>query len=194
MTDLKAQQHQLRENVILETTHHYMMEQGFADMNMDALASRIGISKATLYQHFSSKEELAVRVILYSMRESEEHFKSLDASLPALERLEIVLRRGIEKRMKLWSLRTPVLPATIREDPRIYEQYRKLAYAVAELVDAAKADGSVRTTLSTPVVVRMYSSFFTILYQDLIHDNIVSPEELGESLVSIFLNGIRSES
>ncbi|HLA43855.1 MAG TPA: TetR/AcrR family transcriptional regulator [Aggregatilineales bacterium] len=194
MTDLKAQQHQLRENVILETAHHYMMEQGFADMNMDALASRIGISKATLYQHFSSKEELAVRVILYSMRESEEHFKSLDASLPALERLEIVLRRGIEKRMKLWSLRTPVLPATIREDPRIYEQYRKLAYAVAELVDAAKADGSVRTTLSTPVVVRMYSSFFTILYQDLIHDNIVSPEELGESLVSIFLNGIRSES
>ena len=105
-----------------------------------------------------------------------------------------MLRRGIEKRMKLWSLRTPVLPATIREDPRIYEQYRKLAYAVAELVDAAKADGSVRTTLSTPVIVRMYSSFFTILYQDLIHDNIVSPEELGESLVSIFLNGIRSES
>jgi AcrR family transcriptional regulator len=190
---LKERQYQLREDTILETAHHLLIEHGYADLNMDDLANQIGISKATLYQHFPSKDELAVQVLLRAIHHSENHLKT-GSSLPPLEQLEGILNRAIAHRAKIWMLRSSSLPSNIREDPRIKLRYAMMAAIIESIVEAGKADGSINSHLSTKVIVRMFSSFFTPHFQDLISERLVSPEELSETLVSIFLDGIRAKS
>src|SRR4028118_2171798 len=93
---LRQRQRQLREDAILDAAHELMVSQGYAEMSMDDLAAQVGISKATLYQHFASKEELAVNVIVRGMRQGEEFIANLDPAVPAIQRLEQVMRNGIE--------------------------------------------------------------------------------------------------
>ncbi|GGF03204.1 TetR family transcriptional regulator [Aliidongia dinghuensis] len=48
---------------ILAAARHLFLEQGYGDTSMDAVAKRAGVSKATLYVHFESKERLFAEVI-----------------------------------------------------------------------------------------------------------------------------------
>ena len=60
---LRERQRQVREDTILDIAHELMVTRGYANTSMDDHAGQVGISKATLYQHFPSKEELAITVI-----------------------------------------------------------------------------------------------------------------------------------
>ncbi|MEO1006981.1 MAG: helix-turn-helix domain-containing protein [Planctomycetota bacterium] len=47
-----------REKLILDTARRMLAESGYLGLNMDRLAETIEYSKGTVYQHFSSKEDL----------------------------------------------------------------------------------------------------------------------------------------
>ena len=48
---------------ILEAAHRVFLEQGFGAASMDAIAREAGVSKATLYAHFASKQELFAAMV-----------------------------------------------------------------------------------------------------------------------------------
>ncbi|MDQ7988842.1 MAG: TetR/AcrR family transcriptional regulator [Candidatus Dactylopiibacterium sp.] len=77
-----------RRQAIVEIAREVFQTLGFEATSMSEIAARVGGSKATLYNYFSSKEELFVEV----MRQSAESlvrnlFDALDASLPPEESL-----------------------------------------------------------------------------------------------------------
>ena len=47
-----------REELILETARRLLLEVGYLELTMDLIARKIEYSKGTIYQHFSSKEEI----------------------------------------------------------------------------------------------------------------------------------------
>lgn len=47
-----------KNSAILEAASHLFLEQGFDGTSMDGVARRAGVSKQTVYSHFSSKEQL----------------------------------------------------------------------------------------------------------------------------------------
>ena len=55
----KAQMLRAREEAIVASVNRLLAEKGFDAMTVDAVAADVGIAKASLYKHFSSKEELA---------------------------------------------------------------------------------------------------------------------------------------
>lgn len=55
---LRERQRSFRESEILRVTCEMLREKPCQSLNMDVLSRRLGISKATLYAHFSSKDEL----------------------------------------------------------------------------------------------------------------------------------------
>lgn len=55
---LRERQRSFRESEILRVASEMLHEGACQTLNMDVLSRRLGISKATLYAHFSSKEEL----------------------------------------------------------------------------------------------------------------------------------------
>ncbi|MFO0957962.1 MAG: helix-turn-helix domain-containing protein [Isosphaeraceae bacterium] len=55
-----------REQRILEVGRRMLIEQGFAGLSMDRLAEATEYSKGTLYQHFSTKEDLVTALAIQS--------------------------------------------------------------------------------------------------------------------------------
>lgn len=60
---------------------------------MDDLAGRLGISKRTLYEHFSSKAELLDTIIVQALEEADRKTEAImeDASMPLLDKIKAVM-------------------------------------------------------------------------------------------------------
>jgi AcrR family transcriptional regulator len=61
---LRQKQRQERLELILQAAEQVFAEKGYRDTSMDEIAARVGIGTATIYAHFSSKEDLMVAAIL----------------------------------------------------------------------------------------------------------------------------------
>ena len=109
---LKEKQRRLREDVILDAAHDLMLERGYADTSIDDIAERAGVARATLYQHFPSKEAIAVQVIVREMGRGEAEILALDPRLPVADRLAEILRRGFRRRLRMTGARI-TLPPTL---------------------------------------------------------------------------------
>ncbi len=68
-----------KRDAILEAAAELFLSQGLQGTSMDAVALKAGVSKQTVYSHFSSKEDL-FRVVIYTKVES---YGFAEASLPA---------------------------------------------------------------------------------------------------------------
>jgi AcrR family transcriptional regulator len=75
---------------ILDVASEVFMEMGFDQASMSEIASRVGGSKATLYNYFSSKEELFAEFIRAG---AAEHFSQAFEQLSLDDDLHVVLER-----------------------------------------------------------------------------------------------------
>ena len=64
-----------REQLILDTAQHMLHAQGYAQLTMDRLAEAVEYSKGTLYNHFSSKEDLVCSLCCRCIRSLIELFQ-----------------------------------------------------------------------------------------------------------------------
>jgi len=62
IADRKRRERLQREQLILEEADQLLREHGYLGLNLDELAERVEYSKATLYNHFTSKEDLILAV------------------------------------------------------------------------------------------------------------------------------------
>lgn len=60
----RQQQFKIREENILATAEQLLLEAGSGDITLDSLADQLDLAKGTLYKHFSSKDELYLRIII----------------------------------------------------------------------------------------------------------------------------------
>lgn len=60
----RQQQFKNREEKILATAEQLLLEAGSGDITLDSLADQLDLAKGTLYKHFSSKDELYLRIII----------------------------------------------------------------------------------------------------------------------------------
>jgi AcrR family transcriptional regulator len=190
MPTLKERQWRLREDAILSAAYEIVAERGTGDVSMDDIAARAGVSKPTLYQHFAGKDELIVSVSMQLMRHSEEALAARGEGTRALEHLARTLREGLAKRAGLWSARVAIPRALAEANPAYRRQRERVQAQLARLVDEAKEEGDVDARYPTAVVVRMLSRLFRGDYEDLLAAGVVSPDELGDVLISIALGGL----
>jgi len=106
----KEQVHQAREVAIVSSVNRLLAEKGFDAMTVDEVAADVGIAKASLYKHFSSKEELAATAMI----------RVLDHALAFIAILEGQAKTGAVEQLKAvvrWTLQVqlagemPSLPA-----------------------------------------------------------------------------------
>jgi AcrR family transcriptional regulator len=67
-----------RRETILQIAHAAFLEDGYAATSMSSIAAKVGGSKATLYNYFSSKEELFSAVIAERCRDFQEMLYDAD--------------------------------------------------------------------------------------------------------------------
>lgn len=153
----KQQQLIVRENAIVDATNSLLAKKGFDLMTMDEVAADVGIAKASLYKHFPSKEALAAAAMIRLLENTLAFVRGLSSDQPAIDQLKAVLQWALEIRMKGGLPTLPAENTSLREallnNTRYISRLMDLNELMGELIEKARAQGSIRADLPTEVVL-----------------------------------------
>ena len=157
----KTQMLQARENAIVEAANRLLAEKGFDLMTMDQVAANVGIAKASLYKHFSSKEQLAAAGMVRVLGQAQDFLATLPTRAAPLDQLKAVVRWMMLARL---AGRMPSLPSensTLRAALLASNDYLDALMRVSDQIggwiEAAQADGTLSARL--PPLLVLYTLY-----------------------------------
>jgi AcrR family transcriptional regulator len=195
-TSLRERRKQLLREEILEAARALLSEKGYVAMSMDELAAQVGISKPTLYSHFTTKDDIVVETAVREMERFLALIESDAGGHSPLQHLMIVMRKFIQlhaekDRMEPQSW-TPELFQLLCSREEAMSCIRRIDTAITTLVQAGMTAGEIDSRLDPPTVA---SAFFA-LASSLRHAQFTRATEphpsAGEMLMTIFERGIKS--
>ncbi len=192
MPPRKERKLQIREAIIIETAARLIDHVGYTHLTMDMLCDEAGIAKATLYQHFKSKEDVMIVSTLRALNNLDEFM--LAQSGEAIEQL-----RSIMRYMMTSAYNADGFPAMVMHDEVLHlfnnhaeigTKFERLNAILFRLVDQAKADGEIAPDLPNEVIITMMMNAIQASKGRLIY-----PAQAQETSTTftlrIFFNGLR---
>jgi TetR/AcrR family transcriptional regulator, cholesterol catabolism regulator len=157
----KEQMHLAREDAILQSTCRLLGEKAYDAMTMDDVANAVGIAKASLYKHFSSKEELCSAAMVQILERVRAYLESLPGDMAALEKLRALVRWSLERlitnEMPLLPSRNSSLRAVLMANKHYLNGLVTVSDQVGEWITDAQAQGVINPTL--PPLVVLYTLY-----------------------------------
>jgi AcrR family transcriptional regulator len=157
----KAQMLLAREDAIVQAVNRLLAEKGFDAMTVDEVAANVGIAKASLYKHFSSKEELAAAAMVHVMQRAQTFLSSLPvdaapiANLSAAARWMMALKLAGE--MPSLPSQNSSLRATLMGNKAYMDGLMDASDRLGAWIEAAQKNGSLNTTL--PPIAVLYTLY-----------------------------------
>lgn len=183
---------------VLAAAHGLFLERGFLGTTADDIAAELGISKATLYRAFRSKEDILRAVVRRNMEE-------------VLAGVEAILRDGglgfVERMAALFghlgseiSRFGPLLARDIqRAAPSVWREVHefrqeKILKNFRVILESGRREGYFRSDVDPDLLLRMFLG----LVQQLVTPEEVrrtgrSPADLFGSVIKVFFQGILTD-
>lgn len=156
----KTQMLQAREDAIIRTASHLLADKGFEAMTVDEVAASVGIAKASLYKHFSSKEDLAAAAMVRVMERAQNYLKNLPPA-PPMEQLRTVARWTMELKLRGEMPSLPSQNSTLRAklmaDVAYMDGLIEVSDRLGEWIEAAQAQGLINRSL--PAIAVLYTLY-----------------------------------
>jgi len=155
----RAQVLQAREDAIVDAVNRLLAEKGFDLMTVDEVVADVGIAKASLYKHFTSKEELAAAAMVRVLERALAFVTELqaDAGLAPLDGLKAVARWTMQVQLAGEMPSLPAQNSSLRAALVAHKVYMDrlltLSDQLGEWIAAAQAAGTLRTSLPPEVVL-----------------------------------------
>ena len=155
----RDQVQRLREDAIVGAVNRLLASKGYDLMTVDEVAAEAGIAKASLYKHFTSKEELAAAAMV---RVLERAIAQVDAQreragVSAIEQLRALVRWTLEVQL---AGEMPSLPSqnsrltdALRGHAAYMDRLMVLGDKLGEWITQGQADGTVNPALPPEVVL-----------------------------------------
>jgi AcrR family transcriptional regulator len=160
---------------IVAGARKHFLAHGFRAVTMADLASELGMSKKTLYEHFPSKRALVEAVIAAKFAQAERQLADVagDAGLDFSARLHALLRCI---RLQAEEIQPSFLRDIARETPELFEfvkkQRRRLIHRhFGSLLKEGRAAGMIRKDVPERMMIEFLGG---------VTDAIVNPPMLGE--------------
>lgn len=157
----REQMHQAREDAIIQAVNRLLAEKGFDAMTVDEVAAEVGIAKASLYKHFSSKEDLAAAAMVKVMLRAVAFLDSLDTSERPIDLLKAVARWTMEVQLAGEMPSLPSENSALRGALMVNTAYMDGLMQVSDRlgawIEAAQADGSLNRNL--PPIAVLYTLY-----------------------------------
>ncbi|MEI8029506.1 MAG: helix-turn-helix domain-containing protein [Comamonadaceae bacterium] len=157
----KEQMLQARETAIIQAVNRLLAEKGFEAMTVDQVAIEVGIAKASLYKHFSSKDDLAAAAMVWVMRRAQAFLATLPSNAPPMENLRAVV--GWTMALKLAG-EMPSLPsqnsslrAALVSNKDYMDGLMEVSDILGAWIEAAQAQGALNAKL--PAIAVLYTIF-----------------------------------
>jgi AcrR family transcriptional regulator len=182
---------------ILHAAGALLNERGYAAMSMDDLANRVGISKPTLYSHFTTKEDLIVAAVLRAHDRIAESLQADPSPRTPLQQLSFILRTVVLIQIEEGGTAPrPWAPEVFRllcTRDEIVERLKLNDQAIAELVRAGIEAGEIDPRLDAATIVRAFFSIVNTLNTPFMFGSrIAEPAAIARTLAAIFERGVRS--
>lgn len=180
---------------ILKRSEEIFKIHGFSKVTMEEIASDLGISKKTLYKHFSNKEHLLKEIVNINKCETSDFIEKIinDSSLTFIEKLQRFMNFIAQLSTKLENSLTAELMKCQPEIWKDIEEFRsKHAYKnLSKLIEQGMKDGVFRSDLNTDVVVVGYVAAIHSLINPVTLSKLpVSATQAYNEIVKILFEGI----
>ncbi|WP_336640762.1 TetR/AcrR family transcriptional regulator [Microbacterium sp. USHLN272] len=168
-------------------------ESGYDGTSVAALAARLGLSKAALYHHFSSKEEILDTALDEALDGLEGVLAATDAVRPG-DRLAAVLEGAVG--VLVAHLPSVTLLLRVRGNSeverRALERRRAFDQAVTAIVRAAQEEGAVRADVDASVATRLLFGMVNSLVEWYRPSGPEGGEALARDVLAVALDGLRT--
>ena len=170
-------------------------QRGYDGTSMEHLASKLGISKSSIYHHVPGKAELLRLSVdraldaLFAVTEEPQ-----TTTGPAIDRLEHMVRRSVEvlvEQLPYVTLLLRIRGNTIVERCALARR-RELDRFVGQLVLQASQEGSVRPDIDPVLTARLIFGTVNSLIEWYRPSRDLSPAELADAVVKVTFDGLRS--
>lgn len=143
---------------ILEKVSPYFNKHGYTGTSMSDIVKATGLTKGAIYGNFEDKEDLAIQAFNFTIRRAMSHlgdYISTDADgLTRLKNLTRFYKKYYFTEKLLGGC--PMLNVGIDSlnhnsalNKRVVEVMNKLIRRIAEMIDQAKADGTIKPTIDS---------------------------------------------
>jgi TetR/AcrR family transcriptional regulator, regulator of autoinduction and epiphytic fitness len=150
-----------REDAIVVAVNRLLAEKGFDLMTVDEVALDVGIAKASLYKHFSSKEDLAAAAMVRVIGLAQAFLASLPPKAKPLDQLKAIARWMLQVQIKGEMPSLPSQNSTLRANLMGNKAYldglMQVSDQIGGWIEAAQADGSL--SANTPPLVVLYTLY-----------------------------------
>lgn len=156
-TSFKERQKQQRELEIIQAASQWISEHTYPDLNMDAIAEAVGISKPTLYQHFRSKDDLVAKVMIRAMEMLWEHLENLPPGSPRQQLIEtyrMILNEKSSPGSLLAAVEMTQLITLLRTHPAIREIKDRVGGYLRRLIEEGKERGEINRDMPGELIVQ----------------------------------------
>jgi TetR/AcrR family transcriptional regulator of autoinduction and epiphytic fitness len=148
----------VREDAIVSTVNRLLAEKGFEAMTVDEVAADVGIAKASLYKHFTSKEELAaaamVRVLDRALAFLDQEAAHDVAPIDHLRAVACwTMHATLAGEMPSLPSQSSTLRATLLQHRDYLDRVMTVSERLGAWITAAQAAGQIATTLPPEAVL-----------------------------------------
>ncbi len=195
---LREKQRQERLELILQAAEQVFAEKGYRDTSMDEIAARVGIGTATIYSHFSSKEDLMVAAILdNSLRRVVQEVQAIcSAEGSATDRLTRLFHFLVSSDFFLRRARIAFAmgdspeaqKARFSRQDAILESSRVFSAELATLIEQGKATGEFQRRIATTTMLK---AFIGLVRVQSVKDQLLCDDDGStDELLQVYLQGI----
>jgi len=170
-------------------------ERGYDATSVSDLAERLGVSKAALYHHFTSKDELLALALERALGGLEAVLTDPDATGgSASERLGAVLRGAVRVLVRELPYVTLLLRVRGNSEVERAALARRRAFDqhVTALVSSAQREGSLRPDVAAPVATRLVFGMINSLVEWYRPTGPEGADQLAADVYAVALDGLRT--
>ena len=202
----KAQMLEAREQAITASVNRLLSEKGFDAMTVDEVAAEVGIAKASLYKHFSSKEELACAAMVQAMQKAEAFLDNLSQSKDSEETPCVALNHLMATTRWILQLKLagemPTLPsqnstlrATLMASRPYMDGLMKVSDVLGGWIVKAQQDGFINASLPPlAVLYTLYARACDPVVEFLKMSELHTDEQIIEIIMTTCFAGLNARS
>lgn len=187
---------EVKERILAKAADLYM-RYGIRSITMDEIAAQLGISKKTIYQFFTDKDDMVMAVIDQEIRKNEkECIQFRDDAENAVHQIFLALE-SLEEMLKYMN---PLMLYDLeKHHPRSYKKVKEHKYEflyqmTEENLRRGMAEGVYRIDIQMDIVTKArIESAFLIFNQDLFPYSRYKISEVNYELAMLFMHGVVTE-
>ena len=194
----RQRKRQAMHQALLDVAQQLFQEHGVSRTTVDDIAEAADVARTTVFNHFPSKESIALELASDTMQRIAEAAQALlESGMPALDVLQTTARSILDASVSQGELSAAVARELLHSDPERSAHAHQLVpmkHIVEAILVQAREEDAVRANLSLDIVSERFSALLTQIVAQVSTCEAGTLREHLAVCIDILFNGITERS